>query len=62
MTVRRRATAFGTTLKEDLVASGRLARCEHGHVLADDVEGGRVILRRDDERFHGHVGTLSFTV
>src|SRR5262249_26632114 len=54
MAVRRRTTALGPTLQEDLVAFGGFAPCEHGGVLADDVESGRVVLRFDDERFHSH--------
>src|SRR5205085_2631794 len=57
MTVRRRATALGPALQEDLIALGRLARSEHGDVFAPrDVERSRVILWRDDERFCSHLG------
>src|SRR5262249_46051088 len=54
MAVRRRTTALGPTLQEDLVAFGGFARCEHGDVLADDVESGRVVLGFDNELFHSH--------
>ena len=56
--MRRRATALGTALKEDLIAFGRLARREHGDVLADDVESSRVVLGRDDKRFRCHTCSL----
>src|SRR5262245_3595982 len=59
MAVRRWTAAFGAALKEHLVALGRLPRGEHGHVLAEDVEGRRVVLRGDDERLCGHLGGSS---
>jgi hypothetical protein len=51
MTVRRRATALGPTLEEDLIALGRFGRSKHCDVFADDVERRRVVPGRDDERF-----------
>src|SRR5262249_55050148 len=59
MAVRRWTAAFGAALEEHLVALGSLPRGEHGHVLADDVEGRRVVLRGDDERLCGHLGGSS---
>jgi hypothetical protein len=59
MTVRRRPTAFGPTLEEYLIALGRFTRCEHGHVLADDVERRRVVLWRNDEWSYSHLGGMS---
>src|SRR5688500_5889117 len=59
MAVRRRAAALGTLLQEDLVAFGRVARREHGHVLADDVERRGVVPWSHHERLGAHLDSPS---
>ncbi len=51
--VRRRAAAFRSSLQEDLIPDGLLARSEHSDLFAHDMEGPRRAARYDDKRY-GH--------
>src|SRR5689334_3265528 len=54
MAVRRWTASFGSLLEKDLVTLRCFPGGEYGHVFANDIQWGCIILWFDDERFSGH--------